>query len=220
VPSTKALGFVWLFPVLALGLSAAAGSFVAADATIPLVAHITGIGAVLVMLAAIALIALMGPRVLGTLSKGPSGVARGTYYSFFNLVPTAALFAIAFAHWTGYVKNWLGIDLSTASSVVLVLAWVFGLVYAVFTAKSLYTPIRTDLAESHYYGNQWALTCVPIAWSVLTTLLYSTLWSSPVWAALSGLVFLATLPMAFLLGGRLLTCSGLIRTGSSETVCA
>lgn len=219
VPTTKPLGFVWLFPVLALGLSAAAGAFVASEATIPLVAHVTGIGVVLVTLAGLALIALLGPRVVGTLAKGPSGVPRGTYYSFFNLVPTAALFAIAFAHWAGYANNWLGVDLSVAAGVTVAVAWSFGLIYTLFTAKALFTYLRTDLSERQYFGNQWALTCVPIAWSVLTVLLYATVGSNPVWAVLSGLVFVGTLPMAFLLGARLLTCTGLIRTGASEVVC-
>jgi hypothetical protein len=33
-------------------------------------------------------------------------------------------------------------------------------------------------------------------------------------------VFVGTLPIAFLLGARLLTCSGLIRTGTSDALCA
>jgi hypothetical protein len=218
VPREKPLGYVWLFPALALGLTAASGAFLASLANLPLVAYTAGFGAAVVLLAGLIFLALLGPRVTSSRKKGH--VSRGGYYSFFNLVPTAALFAIAFAHGTGFTKKWLGLDLSAVGTGVVMVAWIFGLIYALFIAVSLLSAIKSDLKEKQYFGNQWALTCVPVAWSVLTTLLQETLVPSLLLLTLSALVFLATLPMAFILGKRLLICLGLTSLGAEKVACS
>jgi|GEM_PF-3785851 len=213
------LGFVWLFPSLALGLVATSGSFLAGMAPLSWEAHVTGLGSAVAALAGLFVMAVMVPTVVRNQLRAQALPPQGGSYSILNMIPTVALYGIAFFHWSAYAEHWLGWNMKSAAGMVMLVTWAFATGYMVFGFRLLYKTIKTDLMQKNYVGNQWALSCVPIAWSVLTSLLQIALFPSMGWTVLAGVAIIATAPVFILLVLRMTHCVGWRKSGSGAISC-
>ncbi len=214
------LGFVWLFPSLTLGLVAASGSFIASMADIGWVAHIAGIGSAITALFGLFLISILLPTIVRNQLASPALPPLGGAYSMLNMVPTVVLYGIAFAHWSQYAERWFSWSMHVPAGLAVLVSWAFVTGYALFGLRLLFTTIRSDLTKGNYVGNQWALSCVPIAWTVMTLLLQHSLFPSRVWIGLATVAFVATLPVFVLLVIRMARCIGWLPAGRGGLQCA
>lgn len=210
----RKLGFVWLFPTLAMGLVSVSGAALAESSPYAWAAHLTGIGAAISALSGLFMLLVLLPTVVQNQLGSDSLPPQGGAYSIMNLAPTTALYGIAFFHWTGYAHSWLGLDLSALGRLVVLATWAFMTGYILFGFRLLRGVVQSDISERRYVGNQWALSCSPIAWSVVTSLLQFALFPSAAWTWMAGIAFLSTLPVVALLATRMSRCVGWISKGS------
>lgn len=215
---TTRIGFVWLFPSLALGLVAVSGAALTESAKAGWAAHLPGLGSAIVALMGLFLLFILLPLVVRNQFGAKGLPAQGGSYSIMNLVPTMALYGIAFFHWAPYSKHWLGLDVSVASRFAILFTWAFATGYALFGVRLLSRTIGSDFQAKVYVGNQWALSCVPVAWSVLVSLLQVALFPSPFLTGLAIVSYGFTIPVALLLGLRLARCVGWL--GTAQVRCS
>lgn len=213
------LGFVWLFPSLALGLVATSGSFLAGASPVSWEAHVTGLGSAVAALSGLFVMAAMVPTVVRNQLRAQSLPPQGGSYSILNMIPTVALYGIAFFHWSQYAEHWLGWQMKAAAGLIMLVTWAFATGYMIFGFRLLYKTIKMDLVQKNYVGNQWALSCVPIAWSVLTSLLQVALFPAVTWTVLSGIAIVATAPVFILLVLRMTHCVGWRKGGVGVISC-
>lgn len=214
------LGFVWLFPSLTLGLMAVSGSFLASTVTLSWEAHVTGLGSAIMALFGFFLIGIMLPTIVRNQFRAPGLPALGGAYSMLNMVPTVTLYGIAFAHWSGYAQQWFHWSMQVFSGLAVLAAWSFATGYAIFGVRLLFKTIKADILKKQYVGNQWALSCVPIAWSVLTSLLQENLFPSGVMTVMASSAIVITLPVFVLLVFRMARCVGWLPNASGSVSCA
>ena len=213
------LGFVWLFPSLALGLVATSGSFLAGMAPLSWEAHITGFGSAIAALSGLFVMAVMVPTVVRNQLRAQALPTQGGSYSILNMIPSVALYGIAFFHWSAYAEHWLGWNMKSVAGLIMLVTWAFASGYMIFGFRLLYKTVKADLIQKNYVGNQWALSCVPIAWSVLTSLLQIALFPSSVWTVLSGVAIAVTVPVFVLLVLRMTHCVGWRKGGTGVLSC-